>query len=386
MIFILNPNLNLLLKKLLLICCITICANLSAQKKETPDSLRQFVIGARYHSGFIFAHNVHVKNTKGLKPDGFEFECAHLKTDSATLAKFKCYPNLGLSFTFVDFNSRLLGKSYSALYFLEPNYRLGNRLKMNFRAAAGLSYLTSPHDSIKNPTNQSYSGHVNIFLQLGLGFSYPLNKHIDVYTMGNFFHNSNGGFKLPNAGVNYINASLGLRYFQYSSRLPVYKKQKDTSWKHQQVHIDASVFYSPKGGYNADSAAHRKFVVGASVQVVKQVSNLDALTLAGEIYYDDGLRSIKDVYVKDNSSATFAGVLAGHQFLFNRFTFSQQLGFYISKHTKVYNEKYADLFHTIYHRWGLNYKINDHWFAGITLLAHNQIADFIDARLTYRIR
>ena len=375
------------MKKLLVIFFIAFCANVSAQNKEISDSLRQLVIAARYHSGFIFAHNIHVKNTKGLKPDGFEFEYSHLKTDSVTLTKFKCYPNLGWSFTYIDFNSRLLGKAYSANYFIEPNYRIGNRLKMNVRFSGGLSYLTNPHDSIKNPTNESYGSHVNTLLQVGLGFSYPLSKHVGIYAMGNFFHDSNGALKLPNAGVNYINVSLGLRYFQYSTRFAVYKKQRDTSWKHQPLHFDVSLHYSPKEGYKGpDTTAQRKFMLGTSVQIVKQVSNIDALTAGAEIYYDDALRSIKDVIIKDNSSSMLAGVLIGHQFLLNRFTFSQQLGFYVSKHTKVYNQHYTNLYHTIYHRWGLNYKISDHWFAGINLLAHDQIADFIDARITYRLR
>jgi len=373
-------------KKLLLIFFIIAYTCTNAQKHIVPDSLHQLTLAARYHSGFIFAHNVHVQNTKGLNPNGFEFEYANLKTDSATHAKFKCYPRLGLSFTYIDFDSILLGKSYSLSYFIEPNYRLGNNLRMGFRASAGLSYLTHPYDEVKNPANQSYSGHVNSFLQLGLGFSYPVSKHVGIYVMANFFHNSNGGFKLPNAGLNYINGSVGIQYFQYSSHLPAYIKVKDSSWKHQPTHIDVSVFYSPKGGYKPDSSSQRKFVLGTSVQIVKQVGNIDALTAAAEIYYDDGLRSIKDVYVKDNSSATLAGVLVGHQFLFNRFTFSQQLGVYVFKQTRKYNDEYENLFHTIYHRWGLNYKINNHWFAGITLLAHNQIADFIDARITYRIK
>ena len=41
-------------------------------------------------------------------------------------------------------------------YFLEPNYRLGNSLKLNLRFAAGLSYLNNPFDSLKNPYNHSY--------------------------------------------------------------------------------------------------------------------------------------------------------------------------------------------------------------------------------------
>jgi len=359
---------------------------LYCQNKQLPDSLRQLVVAARYDDGFIFAHNIHVQNTKGTHPNGFEFELSHLKTDSATVAKFKCYPRTGISFDYIDFNKVLLGRSYSVNYFIEPNYRLGNNLKMNIRVSAGFSYLTNPYDAVKNPSNQSYSGHINSFLQLGVGFSYPLSNHISVYTMGSFFHNSNGGFKMPNSGVNYINASLGLQYFAYSSRLPKYERNKDFSWKQKPFHIDASFYYSPKGGYNADSSSHRKFVLGTSFQLVKQVSNIDAITAGAEIYFDDGLRSIKRVYVHDSSSNFLAGLLIGHQFLLNRFTFSQQIGVYIFKRTGIYNDIYQNLFHTCYQRWGLSYNVKKRWSIGISLLAHAQIADFIDGRAIYRIR
>ena len=379
----------MLLKKLLALFFIISIINVAAaQKKDLPDSLRQVVLGARYHSGFIFAHNIYVQNTKGVHPNGFELEYSHLRTDSAVVTKFKCYPRSGFSFTYVDFNKELLGKSYSLSYFLEPNYRLGNKLKMDLRASAGLSYLTNPYDPVKNPDNRSYSGDINCFLQLGLGLSYPVGKHFGVYAMGNFFHNSNGGFKQPNSGVNYINASIGLQYYAYSSRLPVYKKQRDTSWKHQGVHFDVSLFYSPKGGYNQDTTAHRKFVAGTSFQVVKQVSNLDAITAAAEVYYDDAMRSIKQNILFDSSSNIFAGLLIGHQFLLNRFTFTQELGFYIFKKTDKYDYSYREkpVYHTVYQRWGLYYNVKKRWSVGINLLSHYQIADFIDGRVIYRLK
>ncbi len=375
-------------KKLILLFLLLQCGTAFSQNKNLPDSLRQLVLAARYHSGFIFAHNTYVQNTKGVHPNGFEIEYSHLRSDSATVTKFKCYPRTGFSFTYVDYNKDLLGRGYSLSYFLEPNYRLGNNLKMNLRASAGLSYLTNPFDSVKNPTNQSYSGHINSFLQLGLGLSYPITHHFAVYAMGNFFHNSNGGLKQPNSGVNYINASIGLQYYAYAAHLPVYKKEKDTSWKHQGIHFDASLYYSPKGGYNADSSASRKFIIGASAQAIEQVGNLDAITLAAEIYYDDALRSQKQTFIYDSSSNVLAGLLVGHQFLLNRFTFTQELGFYIFKKTDMYDALYRDkkLYHTTYQRWGLYYNIKKHWSVGINMLAHYQIADFIDGRVIYRIR
>ena len=377
------------MKKLLFLFFIIAFVRADAQKKDLPDSLRQIVFGARYHSGFVFAHNIHVQNTKGTHPNGFELEYAHQRADSATVSKFKCYPRSGFAFTYVNFNKDILGSAYSLVYFLEPNYRIGNRLKMNLRAAAGLSYMTNPYNQESNPENQSYSGYVNCFLQLGLGFSYPLSNHVAIYAMGNFFHNSNGGLEQPNAGLNYINASIGLQYFTHSTKFPVYKKIRDTAWKQNSFHIDGSFYYSPKGGYtgtedNFESA--RKFILGTSLQFVKQVGPIDALTATAEVYYDDGMRSIKHIFLQDSSSCFMVGVLLGHQFLLNRFTFSQEFGIYISKHTKRYNEEYQDLFHTTYQRWGLSYNIKRKWSVGINLLAHYQIADFIDGRVIYRFK
>ena len=374
-------------KKLLLFFCIIYVINVDAQKKEIPDSLRQFVLAARYHSGFMFAHSIFVENVKGTYPNGFELEYSHVRTDAATKYKFNSYPRTGFAFTYVDYNRDFLGKSYALSYFLEPNYRIGNSLKLFLRASGGVAYFTNPHDSSKNPLNQSYSTHINSFLQLGFGLSYPVSKHFAAYGMASFFHSSNAGFKEPNAGVNYINASIGLQYYKYSTRFPVYKLESDTSWKHQPVHFDAALFYSPKSGYDADTSVARKFVLGTSVTAIKQVSNIDAITAGAEIYYDDGMRSVKEnIILDDSSSNTLVGLLIGHQFLLNRFTFSQELGFYVYKQTEVYNNTYRDLFYTVYHRWGLTYNIKKRWYIGINLLAHRQIADFIDGRLIYRLK
>ncbi len=376
----------MLLKKLFIFFLSLAFLRAGAQKKDIPDSLRQIVLAARYHSGFMFAHSVHVENVKGVHPYGFEIEYSHAHTDSSTKMQYNSYPRTGFSFTYVNYNRDFLGKGYALSYFLEPNYRIGNSLKLSLRAAAGLAYLNNPYDSLKNPYNHSYSTYLNSFLQLNLGLSYPVSRHFAVYGMAGFFHSSNGGFKEPNAGVNYINASIGLQYYAYSSRFPVYKHASDTSWRHQPVHFDVAMFYSPKSGYSKDSAIARKYLLGTSFTAMKQVSNIDAITAGAEIYYDDALRSTKEVLVGDTSSNIFAGLLIGHQFLLNRFVFSQEIGFYVFKQTDVYNDTYRNLYYTMYHRWGITYKIKNHWYVGINLLAHRQVADFIDGRVIYRIR
>src|SRR5689334_5478413 len=98
------------IKKLILLLLLLLqCINVFSQKKDLPDSLRRLVLAARYHSGFIFAHNVYVQNTKGTHPNGFELEYSRLLTDSEVVTKYRCYPRKGISFTYVDFNKDILG-------------------------------------------------------------------------------------------------------------------------------------------------------------------------------------------------------------------------------------------------------------------------------------
>ena len=354
-----------------------------AQTNRYTDSLKQAVFGGRLHYGFIFVHSYHVENVRGGRPRGFELEYSKQFTDSNTFKKYHCYPRTGWSFTYTDYDKSFLGSSWSASYFVEPQFRLSNKANFLVRGTLGLSYLTNPFDSIKNPENASYSLPVNFNLQLGVGISYHISRHTSLYGMGNFFHNSNGDLAQPNRGVNYINASLGVLYHTYSSNLPHYKKIKDTSWRTKPIHIDASFFFTPKSGYNAVRKPTRYFVAGVGAAAGKEVSSSNAITLAGEIYYDDALRSIKDL-IHDDSPSTLGGILIGHQFLINKFSFGQQMGVYVYKHLKTYNELWGDRWHTLYQRYTIDYNIKNHWYLGVSLLTHAQVADFFDGRVIYR--
>ncbi len=379
-----------------LIACFTLCIFCNSKVFAQADSLNnlpaladsgkaaksQLILGVSANYGFIFAHSIHIQNTKGAKPRGLELEIAEQISNNKAFQLFRCYPRTGVLFSYIDFDSELLGSSFSASYFLQPEYRLGNHVRAYLRGVVGLSYLTNPHDSVTNTENQTYSGHVNIFLQLGAGFSYNIGNRINITAAANFFHNSNGGFKEPNRGLNYPNVSLGINYFSRTNRLPKYKVVKDTLWKRIPVKFDAGILYSPKPGYGPHLNPERKFVIGAMFQASKRISNISAFTLAAEGYYDAAMRSVK-VHIGDSTSSFLAGVLVGHEFIFNKFIFSQQLGVHVYKRTEAYN-LYNPIYRTLYHRWGLRYEITPHIYAGFNFLAHAQIADFIDVRVLYR--
>lgn len=351
----------------------------SVSIKEPPGKV--FATRAMY--GSIVIHTKFIANTAGARPRAIEFETAKQYSDSATWRKCYCYPRTGIVINLTDFDSHILGKSYSATYFIEPNYRLGSNASFFIKAGGGLSYLTKPFDSLKNPENHTYSLPVNFFLNLGTGISYHVSPKLSIDAMISFNHNSNGDFAIPNRGINWYGGSIALRYYKTNNVLPHYKKETDKSWKKEKPSIETGIFYSPKSGYTTNGTPQRKTLVGTGFQYSKRVSLISALSLSAEIYYDGAMASTKNLFM-DNSSSVLAGIMAGHEFVFRRIIFSQQLGIYVHKHTETLNLLNNSHIQIIYHRWGLRYKLSQHWYAGFNFLAHRNIADFIDARLIYR--
>lgn len=354
-------------------------------RSDAQHNSIQTVFALKSHTGFVLAHSIYTQNTKGARPAGIEADFSWIDTGQAVFDKYHCFPRSGITVNYTDMDYTFLGRSLSAAYFLEPIFRLGDKAALHVRGTIGLSYLTNPFDSIKNPGNQNYSLPIGAFLQLGAGISYSVSQHTRLQLSGNWYHNSNGGFKQPNRGLNYPNLSLGVLYHTQQTSLPRYLRKVDTTWKQAPLVWETGLFFSPKGGYNKNVEQERKFLGGIYVQAGKQIAAVHRLTAAAEIYYDGGMRSIKRNLISDSSSNILAGVLAGHEFLINKFSFSQQLGIYVFKETDTYNRVYADIFKAIYHRWGIRYQLRPHWALGINLLVHNQVADFIDARFFYKL-
>jgi len=158
---------------------------------------------------------------------------------------------------------------------------------------------------------------------------------------------------------------------------------KNSDWKKDRTHFDISAYYSPKEGYTSTWKSVRKYLFGAEAQISYRVSSINAITGAAEVYYDDAIKTIKQ-NIGDSSSNIFGGLLIGNEFIFGKILFSQQLGFYVYKNTETYQTYYRPEFGTVYHRWGLRYKVKEHWYVGFNILIHGHVADFIDGRGIYR--
>ena len=337
-----------------------------------PEPL--FSIGLGVQHGFIFAHSEEVQNTRGARPTGIETILSWQRNDPAIFALCHCYPRQGLLLTYYDYDVGLLGESVTAAYFLEPTYRIGNRVLFSFKGAGGISYLNNPYDSISNPGNQSYSTYVSAYLSVGVGVWVRLSERWSLNPNVNYQHISNGGRREPNKGINWSTAGIAVSY-QPTSR-PWYTGTRTTEkyWKNYSPRYDFALLGTLRNGYNEAGNRKRYPLVGLALQAGKQVGSLSMLTLGAEAYHDEELQD-KLIRKGLDASAVKAGLLLGHEFLLGRFQFSQRLGVYVFDQTPYYDR--------IFHRWGLQYRINRHFSTGFNFLAHRHVAEHVDLRLVY---
>jgi Lipid A 3-O-deacylase (PagL) len=333
-----------------------------------------FSTGVSFQYGFIFAHSEAVENTKGSYPMGTEIIFSWQRNDSAMWNLCNCYPRKGLLMSYFNYDNEVLGHSFTAAYFLEPTYKIGKNTFFSFRIAGGLSYLTNPFDTIYHPNNRSYSTRINAYLLFGLGVWFRLDDHWWLNPSINYNHESNGGMKQPNSGINWPTAGLALSFQKNPRPYFTGTRYNEKYWRSNSIRWDIGLFGTARRVLDKNGDSKRLPLVGLLLQGGKQVGRINVLTLGTEIFADRGLHF---EFRRDSleASSMKVGILAGHEFILGNFLFSQRLGLYVFDQTPHFDQ--------LYHRWGLLYRVNNNLGVGVSLSAHRHIADFSDLRVTY---
>lgn len=334
-----------------------------------------FSLGAGLQHGFIFAHSEEVENTKGSHPTGLEAIISWQRVDSAAWSLCNCYPRRGFLLAYHDYDNRVLGKSITFATFLEPTYRISNRTFFAFKGSMGLSYLTHPFDSLKNPFNQSYSTAINGYLQVGIGAWVRLSNRWWINPSISYQHVSNGGMKEPNKGINWPTAGLALSYQPVAGPYYTGRRPDTKFWKGQPLRYDITLFGTARRSVNERGESQRMALVGLATQVGKQVGRINMILAGIEASHDEELRTELKKDSLDASPATVA-LTVGHEFLLGKFLFSQKLGFYVFDQTPYHDP--------LYHRWTFLYRPG-RLGIGFSMKAHRHIADYMDLRLSYFI-
>lgn len=125
--------------------------------------------------------------------------------------------NVAVAFSYINMEDAGPVQASQAKGFLGDAYNLRSQLdiclfnidKTNFMISPGfgLTYVTKTFRTTDNPLVGS---HVNMNVILGAKLEIPVVRSTKIVAGVDLFHFSNTAFKLPNKGVNLLNASLGI--------------------------------------------------------------------------------------------------------------------------------------------------------------------------------
>jgi len=120
-----------------------------------------------------------------------------------------------------------IGSPSAIYYFFKMPFKFTGDKKLSFSygAAFGLSYNFNPFDEVDNPVNVFIGSYSNYYVHLEFSALYEFSNRFSVDGALGFKHFSNGAFKLPNAGINLVPVTIGLRYKFGEKDLDVYNEK-----------------------------------------------------------------------------------------------------------------------------------------------------------------
>jgi hypothetical protein len=100
-----------------------------------------------------------------------------------------------------------LGNNFGLLTMLDMTLFKTGKTTFIFSPGIGFAYATQTYYTNNNPIVGS---HINLAIQAGFKIETPISATTKITAGLDFFHYSNSAYRLPNDGVNNINASLGI--------------------------------------------------------------------------------------------------------------------------------------------------------------------------------
>jgi hypothetical protein len=185
---------------------------LFSQSKMTGS--KDFYIKAAPTYGFVFEHRSVIGNlVLGYVP-GFELDIIKPTTGTKFWHHENNFPEVGLSFNFIDYNNpKQLGYCYALSPFIDiPLNKKVKASRVIMRICWGAAYLTKKFDIDNNPKNVAIGSHWNTYVQYKWFWDLNLNNKLRLEPGFSFSHQSNGRAKVPNLGLNVVALNLGLTY------------------------------------------------------------------------------------------------------------------------------------------------------------------------------
>jgi len=304
------------------------------------------------------------------------------------------YPTWGFGFyKMFILNDDQLGHPFALYTFLDAPFKRWEKWSLNYKIGFGLSYNWKRHQVNENNFKYPIGSKMTVYFDLGFLGNVHLTKNLDMSVEFVLTHFSNGSIQMPNYGLNFAAASLGIKYIFnerpefLTQELPKYNKE----W-------EIALLFSPSikqlyfGYYTGDGQKFKTFnysIYTFSAGISRQISYKSVVGAGFDFSWNESyaadtlmMNGIPEKAPYNASDKILIGVYPSFALVINQVTLLLQPGFYIYKK----NIENAEI-PTTYQRIGIKYTFKWNVFTGVNIRAYNFYkADFIEWNVGYSIR
>jgi hypothetical protein len=346
-----------------------------AQPTDSVKDESPLYLGAKVHYGFIIPHAEGLREISDSNIWGIQVDFSKLNTSFKSWSNCNCYSRLGFSFNFYDYrNPEILGHSYNLAFFFEPYFNFKSRSRFSMRFGMGLSYLDNVYDESNNPENLFFGSKISGILLLNFSYNYLIKERYQLNFSLNYNHISNAGLKMPNKGMNFPTASIGMDYIFKPTKLIA--KDKVSGIRKKSLLGYGRVFWSIRS-VDADSiyGDKDKLMIGIEGGIIKGLSNINGILAGMEFSYDGSFQEMSERLDEDYSPFVIS-LHIGNAFVIGRITFTQQMALYLYRPFPSNSKSY-------FQRYGIYYRIGKLASIGFSLKAHGHVAEHMDMRIGF---
>jgi hypothetical protein len=284
-------------------------------------------------------------------------------------------PIFGLGWYSSTFHQEAIGKPNALYFFLTIPFKFeqAKRWTFGYTGAFGLSYNFNPYDPIENPTNVFIGSYRNCYVHLGVLANYHFSDHWSANATLGFKHFSNGSFKQPNFGINLVPFTLGVSYKLNKADIHQYKTSIRPFIKYNLINVD--VFAGSKN-YVAGDPNYLK--AGVSVAALRKINYKYSLGIGVDAFYaaESQLRNTSDAS-NFSKSMSFAVVGTWEWHLTEHLYVPIGLALYLHRNPENDEQK------SYYERIGIRYRFKNNMYTGVTIKAHQGVADIFEWTIGY---
>lgn len=290
------------------------------------------------------------------------------------------YPLVGLAVAYTDYGIDSVYGNCIALY---PNVQLpiitGRHVEWTFRAGMGIGYATRHYQRSPDwdTLNNAIGSHLNNFTHFATDFRYRVNEHVDVQAGINFSHMSNGGFRLPNLGVNMYGAHIGLRYFPGTSQPERIERLNPPLRNRWLAQVRGGLAFN-ESGYT-DGPLYLTYLVSAYAS--RRYGGKNKMFAGLDYSYHERVAAFlknNEIFPGEESQHSWkSAVFVGNEFLLGRLGVVMQVGYYLKDaylHSEPYYEKLGGHYYLIQQEKGPLKEL----FVAALLKTHLEQAELIE--------